>query len=147
MHAGQRTFKGKTDTLTISAIRNEKPASLQLLRPDTPVALTRIIERCLEKNAADRYQTAEDFCAALTTPDHDGESRGTRTFSRSRVQATVASIAVIITAAGFWGYWKYSSDEPGKTIGNVATPVSIAVLPLIDSTRSVGSYLAAALGD
>ena len=65
MVAGKRAFLKATDADTISAILNEEPATISQLAPVTPVALDRVIQRCLEKNPELRFQSASDLAFAL----------------------------------------------------------------------------------
>lgn len=65
MVMGKRTFERPTSADTMSAILNEEPPSLLQLAPDTPLALERVVRRCLEKNAEQRFQSASDLAFAL----------------------------------------------------------------------------------
>jgi len=65
MVMGKRTFERGTSADTMSAILNEEPAPISELAPDTPVALQRVVRRCLEKNAEQRFQSASDLAFAL----------------------------------------------------------------------------------
>ena len=66
MATGRRPFEGTTSFEIASAILNESPRAL----PDTvPPALETIINRCLEKDASDRYQQAAELRAALETAE------------------------------------------------------------------------------
>jgi len=65
MVMGKRTFQKATEADTISAILNEEPASVSQFAPDTPPALERVIRRCLEKNAEQRFHSASDLAFAL----------------------------------------------------------------------------------
>ena len=65
MVMGKRTFHGPTSADTMAAILNEEPPSISLLSPDTPVALERVIRRCLEKNPEQRFHSASDLAFAL----------------------------------------------------------------------------------
>jgi len=65
MVMGQRTFLRATEADTVSAILNEEPASMTQLSPDLPLALERVIRRCLEKNPEQRFQSASDLAFAL----------------------------------------------------------------------------------
>ena len=49
----------------MSAILNEEPKPISDLAPETPVALQRVVLRCLEKNAEQRFQSASDLAFAL----------------------------------------------------------------------------------
>jgi len=65
MVMGKQTFQRPTSADTISAILNEEPPSIAELSPDTPTAVERVIRRCLEKNPAQRFQSASDLAFAL----------------------------------------------------------------------------------
>jgi serine/threonine-protein kinase len=64
MITGQRAFRAETPADTISAVLTQPPASLSF-PPGTPPGLVRIVQRCLEKDAADRFQTARDLAFAI----------------------------------------------------------------------------------
>jgi serine/threonine protein kinase/Tol biopolymer transport system component len=65
MVMGKRTFDRPTSADTMSAILNEEPPPISQLAPDTPAALERVVHRCLEKNAEQRFQSASDLAFAL----------------------------------------------------------------------------------
>ena len=65
MTMGKRAFERSTSADTMSAILNEEPKPLSELAPDTPLALQRVILRCLEKNPEQRFQSASDLAFAL----------------------------------------------------------------------------------
>ncbi len=65
MLTGQRAFKGTTPVATLSAVLNDDPPGLHELGiPITP-GLDLIVQRCLEKRADDRFQSAKDLAVAL----------------------------------------------------------------------------------
>jgi serine/threonine protein kinase len=61
----QRLFKGPTEYATMAAVVDGEIPPPSRLRADIPPALDAIILRALSRKAADRYQTAEDFRAAV----------------------------------------------------------------------------------
>src|SRR5439155_5154149 len=65
MLAGRRAFQGATTADTISAILHAEPKDLTQVDASLPSGLDRIIRRCLEKNAAERFHSAHDFALAL----------------------------------------------------------------------------------
>ena len=65
MLSGTRAFHGTTSIDTVSAILKEDPPDLPIAERQIPPALARIIDRCLEKNAAARFGTADDLAFAL----------------------------------------------------------------------------------
>jgi Tol biopolymer transport system component len=65
MLMGKRAFHGPTSADTMSSILNQEPAPLSQLAPDTPLALERVVHRCLEKYPEQRFQSASDLAFAL----------------------------------------------------------------------------------
>ena len=63
--SGQRAFRRDSAAETMAAIVNEHPPDLRATERQIPPALTRIIERCLEKSPTARFQTASDLAFAL----------------------------------------------------------------------------------
>ena len=65
MLSGQRAFRGETAADTISAILDKEPPDLPIAERNIPPGLARIVDRCLEKNASARFQSAGDLAFAL----------------------------------------------------------------------------------
>jgi eukaryotic-like serine/threonine-protein kinase len=65
MITGARAFQRDTPADTMTAILKEDPPELAGIRTDLPPALDRIIRHCLEKNPAERFQSARDVAFAL----------------------------------------------------------------------------------
>ena len=56
--AGKRPFRGSTPTATAADIIHQQPPRIRTVRPEVPAGLERIILKCLEKEPANRYQSA-----------------------------------------------------------------------------------------
>jgi serine/threonine protein kinase/tetratricopeptide (TPR) repeat protein len=65
MLTGELPFKGDYEQAIIYSILNEDPRSIGELRDDTPSLLTQIIQKTLQKNPVDRYQTTKDIIDKL----------------------------------------------------------------------------------
>jgi len=65
MMAGHRPFEQGSSAELASAILRDLPRPMGELRVDVPELLERIILRCLEKRAADRFPSAREFRHAL----------------------------------------------------------------------------------
>ena len=55
---GKNPFQGRNPFDTISKILSARPLSIELIRPDTPLPLSRIILKCLSKDMEARYANA-----------------------------------------------------------------------------------------
>jgi DNA-binding beta-propeller fold protein YncE len=65
MLAGHRAFARATAVETLNAVLNEDPAELSGVGATIPVALDRVMRRCLEKRREVRFQSAHDVALAL----------------------------------------------------------------------------------
>jgi serine/threonine protein kinase len=65
MLAGKRAFQKPTSAETVTAILNEDPPGLSQITTNLPPALQRVVQRCLEKNPEQRFQSNAEDCAAM----------------------------------------------------------------------------------
>ena len=65
MLTGQRAFQKATSIDAMSAILNEEPTPLAQRMPNAPPGLERVLQRGLEKNPEQRFQSASDLGFAL----------------------------------------------------------------------------------
>jgi Tol biopolymer transport system component len=65
MLCGQRAFRKPTAADTMSAILSEDPPSISQSHATIPLALQRVVQRCLEKSREQRFQSASDLAFAL----------------------------------------------------------------------------------
>ncbi len=63
--AGQTPFGAADDPAATLRIRNEPPPPLGRFAPELSPALERVVQRCLQKLTAHRYQTAAELVSAL----------------------------------------------------------------------------------
>lgn len=71
---GKRAFKKPTSPETMSATLNEDPPSISQLSPNVPLSLQRIVQRCLEKNPEQRFQSVSDLGFALESLSDSGSA-------------------------------------------------------------------------
>jgi hypothetical protein len=80
MCTGRRAFQGATPADAMTAVLSSDPPDLALSGQPTPPALDRIVRRCLEKQPAERFQSARDLSFALDAfstlsgTTHDGSA-------------------------------------------------------------------------
>jgi eukaryotic-like serine/threonine-protein kinase len=74
MVAGKRAFQRSTSADTMSAILNEDPPAISQIVRTAPLGLQRVIQRCLEKNPEQRFQSASDLSFALESSSDSGIS-------------------------------------------------------------------------
>jgi eukaryotic-like serine/threonine-protein kinase len=64
---GRRAFHKKTGAQTLTAIIEQEPEPIAAFNPQTPAPLRWIVERCLAKEAEERYGTTRDLARELQT--------------------------------------------------------------------------------
>jgi eukaryotic-like serine/threonine-protein kinase len=101
MLTGRRAFKGATSADTLSAILNHEPQEIAGRAESFSPALVRIVHRCLEKDADERFQSARDLGFALEALALASRS-GSETVvprARSRRHWLIGAAAVALLAA------------------------------------------------
>ena len=108
MIAGRAPFAREYDAATINAILNEDPEPLARYKAGVPDSLQQIVSKALSKNAAARYQHADDLLADLRRVRESLSASG-RPFAlagpRSRRWGYVAAVVLglaLIAAAVYW---------------------------------------------
>jgi eukaryotic-like serine/threonine-protein kinase len=108
MVTGSRTFQKQTSADTMSASLNEDPTALSQLAPSAPLALERVVHRCLEKNPERRFQSASDLAFALEALSDPALSsvgiRAGSSASRRFWWGVGTALIVLALVAGFYWY-------------------------------------------
>jgi eukaryotic-like serine/threonine-protein kinase len=150
--AGARAFRGETSMDIATAILKEDPPDLPAAERHIPPALTRIVDRCLEKNPASRFQSAGDLAFALEALSGSQTSMtepmpvAVAAPARRTSWAIVAAVAVVVTAAATYGITRLVQPAPEQaeptsfpltlpegislvTTGGTSSPGPIAISP------------------
>src|SRR6202047_2042522 len=88
MLSGRRAFRGHTTADTISSILQEEHPDLAASGREVPPMLERIVHHCLEKDPAQRFQSARDIAFALE--------------ALSSTSSSVAGAATAVTPRKSW---------------------------------------------
>ena len=65
MATGRPAFSGKSRASLIAAILTTEPPPITQLQPITPLALERVVKKCLAKDPDERWQSASDLASEL----------------------------------------------------------------------------------
>ena len=118
MLTGRRAFQGDSQIETMNAILKEDPPEFSGINPNLPSALDRIVGRCLEKNAAERFHSAHDLGIALDalsgTSSHSSPTVAIAqpASSRRRLMPAVAGAVVLLAVAAAFVGGRLSSRSP-----------------------------------
>jgi len=134
MAAGHRPFRGNTAYEISAAILRERPSAIAT---DLTPVLKSVIEKCLDKDPGQRYQSAGELRAALETA---GTANRTQDFitNKTATQAVAPTwtrrnwlwiwlVALLALGVGYWLKGPSSSKRARVLPGAIQ---SIAVLPL-----------------
>jgi len=104
MSTGWRPFAGTSSAELASAILRDTPPLVTDVRASLPADLARIIQHCLEKSAADRFQSARDIrneLRGINTANAEASPPSSTTPTGSRPATTPDSCAAR-AEEGFW---------------------------------------------
>src|SRR5262249_9770377 len=114
--AGRRAFEGDSNVSLLHAIQHSPPRPLGEIRHDIPGELRNVVEKALEKDAGDRYQSMREIVVDLKriqrmkSGEHSASAVGRAvTPVRRRSWAVVAVVAVVV-AISVTGWLLYRSD-------------------------------------
>jgi serine/threonine protein kinase len=118
MVTGQKAFHGETRLSTISAILRDEPQPISAVVSDIPRDLEKIINRCLRKDPARRFQNIADVRVALLELKEDSDS-GKLTVSEkprnARLGWTIVTLCAVSVIAIITGIHLYRSPPPSQT--------------------------------
>ncbi len=120
MLAGEPPFTGRTAQAVLARHLQEKPRSLQVVRPTVSLALQEVVERALAKVPADRYATATEFAEAVARAAAQPAPAVAPAPSRRRAVA-LAGLGLVATGVVVWGVVGPSGGGPGGDAAAVDT--------------------------
>jgi serine/threonine-protein kinase len=142
---GRPPFTGTTPQELLSAQVTQAPDPVTKYRESVPPALAQVVMKCLEKKAADRWQSAEELLPqleALATPSGGITPTGTMPVDRvakRRWMMAGAAVGVIAVIAVVLGVWLSGSEAEG--------PPRLVVLPFENLGGAEDEYFAAGMTD
>jgi tetratricopeptide (TPR) repeat protein/predicted Ser/Thr protein kinase len=107
MSTGRRPFDAATSAALAAEILNKLPAPPSRTNPEVPARLDDVILKCLEKDPANRYQSAKELAVdlrRLATPSSEAEHVVPSPVAARhwRWIAPAAAVVAILLLAGFW---------------------------------------------
>jgi serine/threonine protein kinase len=133
MLTGRRAFKRATSAETMTAILREEPAELNDTGWQGPLALQRILVRCLEKNVERRFQSASDLAFAIESLSGSSSAK-----SVPQPKSRQAWLPWVIAAALLVGIVVREIIRPATTPPN---PLEKAHFTRITDFESVGAAI------
>lgn len=107
MLTGKRAFHKATSAETMTAILNDEPPVGSQMVPSLPLALQRVVQRCMEKNQQQRFHSASDLAFALEALSDSG-SAPTGAYAAQKMQrklwwlAAAAAALLLVVGVAIW---------------------------------------------
>jgi hypothetical protein len=136
MITGTRPFDGDNSTALSAAILKDEPKPIGDTLPGTPRSVEHVLRKCLEKDPADRWQSAQDLASALALVEFDGSTVSSGVgrpapAGRERSWTRIAALtgAVGVAALALWALWPSPAPPPEVRRFEVMLPQDATVVP------------------
>ncbi len=147
MLTGKLPFRGEHEAAMVYSIVNEEPQNITSLVPDLSPLVVNLIQRCLEKDPADRYQHFDDITADLRRSQKK-TSRVTRSTSNFPLPGQGSSVAEAQPSTTSGPFAIAKQNPTVRIVGGVAAVAIVAFavwklfapsLPKINSAMAVST--------
>ena len=117
--SGRRAFQRDTVADTLSAVLKDDPPSLSSTHAGIPAALERVVHRCLEKQPAERFQSARDLAFALDAlTATSGPTTGAIAIAPPRrIRLVSYAVLLVAVAATAWMLRGFTDNAPRQQTG------------------------------
>jgi serine/threonine protein kinase/Tol biopolymer transport system component len=120
MITGRKAFQGKSQATLIASIMSRDPRPISEFVPISPPALEHLVERCLQKEPENRWQTAHSLVLQLRWIAYGGAEGAAPVVesanpTRERLLVAglgVAVLAIALLAMPAWSYLRGPEPEP-----------------------------------
>jgi hypothetical protein len=138
MLAGTAPFAGPGTQAILAAHLTQVPPRLDRLREDVPIPVCRAIEKALQKDPANRFQTASEFGSACGTQTGRRSAISQMPVVRDLHRLPMGKIAagVLVGAVALAGGWYVLNRPPEMPIETV----TVVVAPFDVTTRALGVW-------
>jgi serine/threonine protein kinase len=139
MATGEKAFAASSEARLIAAVLTSQPSPVIQRRPLTPPLLDQVIQRCLAKDPAERWQSISDLEAVLkwiATSASPGEQHSSRREVRTAWYLAVGAAAALLLAVVslFAARGNGRSSEPMPSIAVTVPPPEEGRFTLTESS-------------
>ncbi len=136
MLSGERPFSGANQAAILYSVTHAETPSLAAARPESPPAVVRIVERCLEKDPAQRFTDAGELLEALEGVREGKGATAPRSAEAGLATAVPAPSAAASRPAPSRPAGDVERRRPGWAVGGgLGLAALVAALVVIPGTR------------
>jgi|CZLA01.1.fsa_nt_gi Tol biopolymer transport system component len=141
MATGKPAFAGKSRASLIAAILTAEPQSMAALQPMTPLALERVVKKCLEKDPDQRWHSARDLADELNWIAEGGSQAEKSASVQSgsgrwdRAGWLLAAVSLLLLMVGGAAWWNASNRRTSPMYFHAAVPFAANDLVLSPDGR------------
>jgi Tol biopolymer transport system component len=135
MLSGRRAFEGPSSADTMSAILKEDPPELSGEHLRVPMAVERLVRRCLEKEPSQRFQSARDLAFALEAVEGSSMASGQAVALEAPSRApkrtlpvTLALLGALVAAVAYYGGLRRGASEAPASRAPAGDPLTLKPL-------------------
>jgi non-specific serine/threonine protein kinase len=140
MLAGRLPFRGDRQEAVTYQIVHEDPEPITALRSGIPMELERIVNKCLEKDPANRYQHVDELLVDLGKIKRTPAARPKKSLFKFVLPASVVLLAAVLLVIFKTFQLEITPDES-------TDPVKLAVLPFENLGAPEDEYFADGITD
>src|SRR5215470_16108583 len=136
---GRPAFNGKSRASLIASILTTEPPSITQSQPLAPLALARVVKKCLAKDPDERWQSASDLASELHWLGEGGTQAGTPTQLKNwdRTSKLVASVLLLLLATVGAVWWLRARQPLTAMHFNVPVPFAANDVALSPDGRTL----------
>jgi Tol biopolymer transport system component len=142
MGTGELPFRGSSAASVILSLVNDTPPSVTDLQPRLPVALSRIVKRCLAKDPDRRYQSALEVKSDLEQLQRGLASGGLSPAARRRRRFGIAAAVAVAALLAALAFFRKGSGPAPPVEGTFAAATSAPGPEFFPSLSPDGQFLA-----
>jgi eukaryotic-like serine/threonine-protein kinase len=130
---GRPPFQGTSAHAVLAAHQSDRPDPIRRHNPSIPSALASAVERCLEKNPDDRFQSAAELADVLASVTFASDPEETMAPPRNYAMPFVAGLAVEAAAFAMLGWSTVFALGPAELwwLSGTFTVLAILFSPLV----------------
>ncbi len=121
MATGRRAFEGKTKTSLIAAIVSGEPKPMVAIQPLAPASFEHVVQKCLEKDPDDRWQSSNDVAQELRWVADAPQAAGLPFAGRSRLAVWTLGLMLVLSLA-LVGFLLLRKPTPRVFVSSIDPP-------------------------